>query len=171
MDKSMCKRKLGLKENKRYIVFMDSYNRRPFKRLDRFTKTLEILQKQYHVTDLEPLILTNTERSLIPLYLCASDLHLLTSDFEGSPNSVKECLACNIPVVSTPVGNVNDLLRDIEGCYVSRSFDPEELASLADKALKWNNFSSRNSIQGKGLDIKTVAKILLGVYDNIIKQN
>ena len=101
---------------------MDSYNRRPCKRIDRYSRTLSILRVQYHYTDLEPLVLTNTARSLIPAYINASDLHLLTSDFEGSPNSIKECMACNIPVVSTPVGNVSDMLSDVEGSFVASTF-------------------------------------------------
>ena len=167
-DKILCKRQLGLQENKRYIIFMDSYNRRPFKRIDRFSDTMKILKDQYHYDNLDSLILTNTERSLIPFYLCASDLHLLTSDFEGSPNSIKECLACNIPVVSTPVGNVKELLDNIEGCYVSKSFNPDELAELSSKALAGNHFSSRDSILMKDLDIKTVALKLFNVYQALL---
>jgi glycosyltransferase involved in cell wall biosynthesis len=131
MDKIACKLKLGLDPDKRYILFMDSYNRRPCKRIDRYAETMAILKEKYHYENLEPLVLTNTARSLIPAYINASDLHLLTSDFEGSPNSVKECLACNVPVVSTPVGNVHDLLSDVDGSYISRTFDPHELAALS----------------------------------------
>ena len=168
MDKNECKLKLGLDPDKRYILFMDSYNRRPCKRIDRYAETMAILKEKYHYENLEPLVLTNTARSLIPSYINASDLHLLTSDFEGSPNSVKECLACNVPVVSTPVGNVHDLLCDIDGSYVSRTFDPQELAALSDKALNTSDISSRASITEKGLDIDTVARKLLDVYNHII---
>jgi glycosyltransferase involved in cell wall biosynthesis len=129
---------------------------------------MAILKEKYHYQNLEPLVLTNTGRGLIPAYINASDLHLLTSDFEGSPNSVKECLACNVPVVSTPVGNVHDLLSDIDGSYVSMTFDPEELAALSDKALNTRNISSRASITEKGLDIDTVARKLLDVYNHVI---
>jgi len=164
MDKNECKEKLGLELNKRYILFMDSYNRRPCKRIDRYSETLTILKSQYHYENIEPLVLTNTGRSLIPAYVNASDLHLLTSDFEGSPNSVKECLACNVPVVSTPVGNVSDMLGGIEGAYVSKTFNPHELAELSDKALRYSNFTSRSSISDKGLDIDSVARKLISVY-------
>ena len=94
---------------------------------------------------------------------------MLSSDFEGSPNSVKECLACNVPVVSTPVGNVAELLNGIEGSYVSKSFNPEELAELSCSALKRDHFSSRDSIIEKGLDIKAVAIKLFNIYRDLIQ--
>jgi teichuronic acid biosynthesis glycosyltransferase TuaC len=171
MDKTFCKKQLGLDENRRYIIFMDSYNRRTQKRVDRFNETLKILREKFLFSDLEPLILTNVKRDMIPLYLCASDLHLLTSDFEGSPNSVKECLACNVPIVSTPVGNVAELIGDVEGCHISKSFRAEELAELTCRTLKIKKYSSRELIKEKGLDIGTVARKLLNIYDGLINKN
>jgi glycosyltransferase involved in cell wall biosynthesis len=168
MDKIECKEKLGLDPGKRYILFMDSYNRRPCKRIDRYSETLAILKEKYHYDNIEPLVLTNTGRSLIPAYVNASDLHLLTSDFEGSPNSVKECLACNVPVVSTPVGNVLDMISGVDGSYVSKTFDSQELADLSDKALRFRNFSSRSYISEKELDIESVARKLCTVYSNML---
>ena len=167
MDKNQCKDKLGLDKSKRYVLFMDSYNRRPCKRIDRFSRTLAILRDKFHHTDLEPLVLTNTARNLIPAYINASDLHLLTSDFEGSPNSVKECMACNIPVVSTPVGNVSDMLSDVGGSHVAGSFNPAELAELSDRSLNTQNINSRDTLAVKGLDIEAVAIRLLDLYSRI----
>ncbi len=167
MDKNQCKEKLGLDKSKRYILFMDSYNRRPCKRIDRYSETLSILREKYRHDDLEPLVLTNTARNLIPAYINASDLHLLTSDFEGSPNSVKECMACNVPVVSTPVGNVSDLLKNVEGSFVSNSFSSEELAELSDRSLRHGLVVSRDSLARKGLNIEIVAQKLLNLYVGI----
>ena len=167
MDKNQCKDKLGLDKSKRYVLFMDSYNRRPCKRIDRYSRTLAILRDKFHHTDLEPLVLTNTARNLIPAYINASDLHLLTSDFEGSPNSVKECMACNIPVVSTPVGNVSDMLSDVGGSHVAGSFNPAELAELSDMSLNTQNINSRDTLAVKGLDIEAVAIRLLDLYSRI----
>jgi teichuronic acid biosynthesis glycosyltransferase TuaC len=161
--------KLCLDSNKKYILFMDSYKRRTQKRVDRFNEVINILLKNGNPHNIEPLILTNTDRSFIPSYMSISALHLLTSDFEGSPNSVKESLACNTPVVSCPVGNVEDLIGDVEGCYVSVSFKPRELAELVLKCLEKENFMGRDKLLSKKLDINSVALNLKAIYKSMIE--
>ena len=161
--------KLGLLTTKKYVLFMDSYKRRKQKRVDRFNEVIKILCKNGNPHNIEPLVLTNTDRSLIPAYMSVSSLHLLTSDFEGSPNSVKECLACNIPVVSCPVGNVDDLISDVEGCYISKSYEPKELARLVLKCLERESFNGRDKLLLKKLDINSVALNLEAIYKSMIE--
>lgn len=55
--------------------------------------------------------------------MCAADALLLTSTAEGSPNSVKEALASNLPIVSTDVGDVRRRLADVEPSTVSDTDD------------------------------------------------
>jgi teichuronic acid biosynthesis glycosyltransferase TuaC len=161
--------KLKLENNKNYILFMDSNTKsRTQKRVDRFNTVIEILKKDGNPYNVEPLILTNTERSLIPYYMSASSLHLLTSDFEGSPNSVKECMACNTSVVSTSVGNVKDLIGDVEGYFISESFDCKDLAELVKKSLENNKNQGREKLIAKKLDINSVAIELIKLYTKII---
>ena len=170
LDKQQSKSKLRLDVNKRYILFMDSNNRkRKQKRIDRFNQVISHLRADFHLKDIEPLILTNTKRELVPYYINASELHLLTSDFEGSPNSVKECLSCNVPVVSTDVGNVRDIMGDIPGCYISDSLDSLALAGCVMKALETNEIDGRKAIIDKGLDMKSVASKLMTVYQEILQ--
>ena len=56
----------------------------------------------------------------VPIWLNASHVVLLTSLHEGSPNVIKEALACDIPVVSVDVGDVSERVEGIEGCYIAR---------------------------------------------------
>ena len=88
---------LSLDHNKKYILFVSSNFIRKQKRLDIFLKTIKHLKLNYPKYNFEPLLMINEERSKVPYYFNATDLHLLTSDFEGSPNSVKESIFCNTP--------------------------------------------------------------------------
>ncbi len=64
----------------------------------------------------------------------AADLLLSTSWLEGSPNVIKEALACNCPVVATPAGDTATLLSGVEACAVA-VWHPEELAKSMQRVL------------------------------------
>lgn len=167
MDKETCKKMLGWDAGKHYILYMDSNaGIRTQKRHDRYEEVLELLKKDFdNIVSIE---LTNTPREDIPTYMNACDLHLMTSDFEGSPNSVKECLCCNTPVVCTPVGNVPDMLGDIPGCYVTKGFTPEELTACVKKVLtSKESFNGRELFLNKGYGIETVAIKLKNLYQSL----
>ena len=169
LNKNQCKKELGLDINKRYLLFMDSSKKpREVKRVDRFNDVVEILLQNYQHINLERIILRNTPREQTPLYMNACELYMMTSDIEGPPNSVKECMCCNIPVVSTPVGNVKEMIGDIPGAYVSESFEPRELAELCDKVLNSTDpFDGRDRFLAKGYGIATVAEKLRRLYEKV----
>lgn len=168
--KQEAKRRIGLNQSKKYILFVSSnITDRPEKRYDLFKKTLEILKSKYNHSEIEELLMINIKRETVPFYFNASELHLLTSDVEGSPNSVKESMSCNIPVVSTAVGNVKDMLQDVENCYVSSTNDPAELARYCNKILMFENqFNIRESIFKKKLDIISKSKELENIYETLL---
>ncbi len=167
MDRNVCKKKLGWDLDKRYILYMDSNKgTRTQKRHDRYVEVLELLKKDFN--NIVSVELSNTPREEIPTYMNACDLHLMTSDFEGSPNSVKECLCCNTPVVSTPVGNVPDMMGDIPGCYVTKGVTAEELATCVTKVLTSEEpFNGRELFLTKGYGIEAVAKRLKALYESM----
>lgn len=167
LDMKECREKLGLSQDKIYVLFMDSNKRvREQKRKDRFDETLQILRDKYGYKNIEGIELRNTKRELIPLYMNAINVHLLSSDFEGSPNSVKECMCCNTPVVSTATGNVKDMIGDIEGCYVDTTFTAEGLAKGMDMVLKSKiPFEGREKFLAKGYSMQNVAnRIIHEIY-------
>lgn len=169
MNKSECRELLGWSEKKKYLIYMDSNKGvRSQKRKDRFEEVITILRNKYGY-DVEMVVMRNVRRELIPTYFNAADLHLISSDFEGSPNSVKECMCCNTPVVSTPVGNVREMIGDIEGAYVTETFDANELAEACDKVLQSNiPFDGRQKFLDKGYGMAFVAEKLKNIYKEII---
>lgn len=170
MDKNECKKQLGLSLDKRYVLFVDSNStkKRTQKRKDRFDETLKILKNKYGYSNLKELVMVNVERKDVPTYINASDIHLLSSDLEGSPNSVKECMCCNVPVVTTPVGNVHDLFEGVDQCKAATSFEANELAELANEILSTPKpIHTREFIKRKGLDMDTVANKLYLLYKEI----
>lgn len=164
LDKMECRAALGLDRDAVYVLFMDSNHLgRPQKRKDRFDATLELLR--HHFMDVRAIELCNTPREKVPLFINACDFHLISSDFEGSPNSVKECLCCNVPVVSTDVGNVREMMGDIPGCHVVSVFSAEALAQAAEEVLcRTAPFQSRGLFLAKGYGMEQVAARLYQLY-------
>jgi glycosyltransferase involved in cell wall biosynthesis len=170
MSQSKCKQVIGLDANKDYILYVDSNTsrKRTQKRKDRFDEVLKKVREDYGHTNVDELVMIGIRREMVPTYMNACRLHLLTSDEEGSPNSVKESVFCNVPVVTTDVGNVEDMIGDIEGCYVSKSFSTDEIASFVHKVLTATEpFHGRDRLTEKGYDIETVAKKLQNIYNSI----
>lgn len=164
LPREVACQKLQLDPSKRYILFVSSNCIRKQKRYDRFLAVINLLVKKYDLEDIKELKLINIQRELVPYYFNAASLHLLTSDFEGSPNSIKEAMACNIPVVSTNVGNVQDLLDGVNGSFVSKSNDIKELAELIIKSFETINYNSRDMLFLNKLDMQSVAIKLNSIY-------
>ena len=169
MDMMECRERLGWNKEKQYIIYMDSNKGvRTQKRKDRFDEVIALLNDKYG-WNVDEVVMRNVDRPLVPLYLNAANLHLISSDFEGSPNSVKECMCCNTPVVSTDVGNVKEMIGDIEGSYVTKSFEAEELAECCDKVLRsYLPFEGRDKFLAKGYGMVTVAEKLKKLYEEIL---
>ncbi|RXP61852.1 glycosyltransferase [Lutibacter sp. HS1-25] len=166
IERNSARESLNLNNEPIYILFVSSNFIRQQKRYDLFSETLKILKEAYNYQNIQEIKLINTSREKVPLYFNAANLHLLSSDFEGSPNSVKESMACNTPVVSTNVGNVAELLKNVNGSYVSKTNDPKELAKLVDCALKEKNNGLEKLLQQE-LDINSVANKLKNIYTKI----
>lgn len=105
--------------------------------------------------------------------LFKADVLLLTSLWEGSPNIVKEAMACNCPVVSTDVGDVRWLFGDEPGHFIT-SFDPKDVTEKIKQALgfaeKYGRTHGRQRIIELGLDTNTVAKRIVGVYEEVLQK-
>lgn len=85
---------------------------RPVKNYDRAKRIVDTASERLG-EPIELRTLQGIPHDGMPAYMNAADVLLLTSDHEGSPNSVKEALACNLPIVATDVGDVAERLEEV----------------------------------------------------------
>jgi glycosyltransferase involved in cell wall biosynthesis len=114
---------------------------------------------------LELQTVTGVDHDRMPVYMNAADALLLTSTREGSPNSVKEALACNLPVVATDVGDVALRLRDVDPSVVARR-DEDLIDGLVD-VLSAGERSNGRRVAGE-VDLETQLSRLTDVYERAI---
>lgn len=108
-------------------------------------------------------------RSEVNLLMCAANCLLMTSRAEGSPQVVKEAMACSCPIVSVDVGDVAERTEGVDGCYVVKSREPREIAEAIEKALAFEGRTNgREKILEYGLTNEIVAKKIIKIYGNII---
>ena len=99
----------------------------------------------------------------MPLLMNAADCLLLTSATEGSPNVVKEALMCNLPVVTTEVGDVRDVLAGVDPSYVVSEGSPADLAGALIHCLELPRRSNGRA-RSAWLAQDAVARRLLELY-------
>lgn len=98
----------------------------------------------------------------------AADCLLVTSLHEGSPNVVKEAMACNLPVVSVDCGDVRQRIESTYPSYVC-GYDAAELAASLIDLLRSNRRSNgREQLKKQGLDDATIARRITTVYEQAL---
>lgn len=102
-DRGEARRRLGVANGRRLVIFPNTPTE-PRKRLDLARAAFEVARATVPETDFQ--IVTGVSHDTMVDYYRAADCTLLTSDWEGSPNVVKESLFCGTPVVTTDVGDV-----------------------------------------------------------------
>jgi teichuronic acid biosynthesis glycosyltransferase TuaC len=98
----------------------------------------------------------------MPLYYAAANILLMTSIREGSPNVIKEAIACECPVVSTDVGDVAEITRGIANCFVV-PFDHFQIRDAMRKILDNKGRSDGRKIISH-LSSENIARRLLNIY-------
>ena len=100
--------------------------------------------------------------------LAQADCLIMTSKREGSPQSVKEAMASNLPVVSVDVGDVRDLLFGVSQSYVVEDRSPEKLAGVIAAILTEGQRSNgRQRLSDLGLLSENVAIKIANLYESI----
>lgn len=160
------RKELGLESEKKYILFLADH-KLPVKNYSLVQNAVDRINET-HLEVLSPFPVAHED---VVKYLNSADVFVLSSFMEGSPNVIKEAMACSRPIVSTPVGDVDWVLGDTEGCYLA-SFDPSDFADKIKKSLLFaeqkGKTEGRKRILALGLDSESVAKRIIEVYEKVL---
>lgn len=161
---SLEARKLvGLDIEKKYVLFAGAFNNQ----VKNYELANEALLDVSGVTLLE---LKGYTRLQVMWLMNAVDVVLMTSHTEGSPQFIKEAMACNCPIVSVPVGDVPELIDGVEGCYIS-TYDAVSVKENVIKALEYGKRTeARKIIVDRKLGLDEIAVRVYDVWRRVIDE-
>lgn len=153
--------------NKDYVLFAGSF--------DNFVKD-PVLAKQvvdvyntiHPEQSIELLELRGYSRDEVVTLMHKCKTLLLTSIREGSPQVVKEAMACGCPIVSVDVGDVAERLDKMEGGYIVSSRNPFDIAEALEYAIHIGRTKGREKLLADGLDNVQIADSLIEIYKKVI---
>jgi glycosyltransferase involved in cell wall biosynthesis len=191
MDKEEMRRKYGFDAKDKIIIYVGRLERE--KNLDFLIKSFVLVKKNNPHTKLvlvgdgrERLHLKNLvdelelkdvifmgamEYDKIPEVLNCADVFALTSLYEGSPTVIKEAIACGVPVVSTDVGDVSNVIQnDVVGKIVDS--DEKLFARAIMDMLQIDRDAIKNACTGvsKNFSFEKIADRTIEVYKEVIEK-
>lgn len=162
LDRRECQSCLGWNPDEFQVLFTGN----PESETKRFKNALRAVEcARIHGIPARLQLMRGVRHEDVPVWLNAADVLLLCSVHEGSPNIVKESLACECPVVSTDVGDVAERIEGIAGCYLC----DRTVESLADGLGAVHRRSARLRCRGQIASISTeaIARRVESVYRDI----
>jgi teichuronic acid biosynthesis glycosyltransferase TuaC len=162
-EKEQARTKLGLKPFKKYLLFAANPNV-GVKRFPFAAAVAECLAKQDPSVEL--LVACKESQERLALYMSASDALIFPSYQEGSPNIVKQAMACNLPIVSTDVGDVRQIIGSTKDCYVCNASVPEFSTRIREVLVHRNRTDGRDHI--RHLESPSVARKVIEVYEGVL---
>ena len=166
VPRDAARKKLNLPLDKKLVLWAGEYFR-PVKRWDIVQAAIAEAKKQD--PQIELILLSGKPHAEVPLYMSACDALLLVSDGEGSPMVVKEAMACNLPIVAFPTGDVAEVVGGTKGCFLC-SQEPVEVAGKICLAVREPQRSNgRERIVH--LEQGAIARRIISVYCDAMRRN
>ena len=163
MDFNEVKTEIGLERNKKYVIFVSNP--------ERYEKNFLLAEKAVLALNdesVELLPVYNSDHQDVVKYMYAADVLILTSFWEGSPNVIKEAMACNCPIVSVDIGDVRDVIEGVEGCFIAER-NAEDIAEKLKLVFERNKRTNgREKLMNMGLDSESVAQKIIEIYKNVL---
>lgn len=155
-----AREQMGLDENGKYVLFAGAF--------DNTVKNASLAQDAVALLPEVKLIeLKGCTREQVMLLMCAVDAFLMTSHTEGSPQVVKEAMACGCPIVSVDVGDVKDRVEGLDGCYIADRTAEGIAGKLCECFAFEGRTLGRTCIINSGISNDFVARQLLDIYEKL----
>ena len=131
-------------------------------------QTIEVYNQNHPDSPIEMIELRGYTRDEVVTLMHKCKTLLLTSIREGSPQVVKEAMACGCPIVSVDVGDVAERLDQMEGGYVVSTRNPHDIAKALEHAIHFGRTRGREKLMEDGLDNAQIADKLIKIYKKVI---
>ena len=164
-DREQARAELGLDANKKYLLFA-AKPKVPVKRFPLAKAAADILIRQDRSVEL--LVVSHETQPRLALYMSACDALVFPSFQEGSPNIIKQAMACNLPMVSTDVGDVRQTIGSTKHSYICDPSATEFAARLANILAHRSRSNGREHI--RHLDSPAVAQRVISVYEEVLRR-
>lgn len=160
VSKTEARKIMGLDAFKKYVLFAGAF--------DNQVKNAPLAEEAMKLVPEATLLeLKGYSRSQVSILMQAVDAFLMTSFMEGSPQVIKEAMACGCPIVSVDVGDVAERVCGVDGCFISAR-DAGSIAESLRNALAFGKRTNgRNAILRDGLTNDQVARKLKEIYCTI----
>ena len=189
MDKAEARKQLNWNAKKKYILFGGAFDnlRKNYKLLAEAVECLknegmkDSFERERDKNDIECIEMKGLSRKDCVLRMNACDLFALPSHSEGSPQALKEAMACNCPCLATDIADVRELFGDEPGHWILRNprktherWDADEksldeMVQLLNDALKFEGRTNgRQRILDLELSNEQVAKRIINIYKEIL---
>ena len=150
---------LGLDPDGRYLFFPADPDR-PEKRVDRARQVA-------FGAGAELLTGGGIEPEQMSTWMNAADAVLVTSDYEGFGLAFLESLACEVPVMTTPVGIAPSLLRSLPNSLCA-TFDPDSWTSFAVRLLEEPDPRTPGRSRAQALSAERMAERVRIAYQEVL---
>ena len=180
-SRAEARKALGIIDAAKIVLFAGAFNnmvkdpvlaQEAIDQCAKFTNGLRVLNdlKDFNDSALTLVELRGYTRAQVNQLMCAANCLLMTSKTEGSPQVIKEAMACGCPIVSVDVGDVAERVSGVEGCYVVSSREPKDIANALQLAMAFEGKTNgRQRIIEMGLNNEQVAKRLVEIYERLLE--